>query len=340
MQIAADTLTREQGRCAGHGLDARQPCLHPAHMEAIVAFLDILGFKDYVATDIAAAGRLLGAHSTTLIRLEDQLHHPPSRYDDPGCRDLAQRHALDSFQQFLPMSDSIVIVGTPPEPFVEQLSTFLVDAFQIEGHAFAHPDDPASPIRQNMEILSLSGLSETKCNWFPALWRGGISYGQVEIATLPTIHNNCPKCAVVPFGSAVVEAVKLEGSGKGPRLFCSAKVAERVSGTAARLLVPCEACKGYEILWPASVFTPTNDPEIEKPEFIDLFLSARTLWISQVGTTVEPHYWEFLRLICRSAFHWASQTKASPNVLEYISAKIQEHVLPDHSSKLLSEKLR
>lgn len=309
-------------------------------MKGIVAFLDILGFSEYVATDIAAASCLLGAHSTTLTRLEDQLHHPPDQYADPSCRELAHRNALDSFHHFLPSSDSILIVGTDPNLFVEQLSTFLVDAFILEGHAFADPDDPSSPTIQNIKTFCASGVSETKANWFPALWRGGVTYGEVELATLPMIRDNWPKCAPVAFGSAVVEAVGLEKSGKGPRLFCSPTVAERALGNAKRLLIPCNECDGSEILWPASVFTPTNDPEVEKSEFMKMFPPARSLWLSRIGTKVEQHYWEFIRLICRSAFHWASQVNAPSTVTDYISTKIEEHILPEYSSRLLSARLR
>jgi len=336
MWINSGTISDLGYRRVDHG----QTCFHSRGMEAIVAFLDVLGFSEYVTTDIAAASELLGAHTTTLIRLEDQLHHPPEKYSDPGSRELAHRHAVDSFLHFLPMSDSIVIVGNNPELFVEQLSTFLVDAFMLQGHAFAHPDEPATPTAQNMKTFSPSGVSEAKANWFPALWRGGVSFGKVEVATLPMIRDHWPKCAAVAFGSAVVEAVGLEKSGKGPRLFCSPVVAEHAHGNAKPLLVPCNESHRAEILWPLSVFTPTNDPEVEKTEFLDLFLSARALWLSKIGTKVEQHYWEFIRLICRSAFHWASHVNAPPTVVEYISTKIKEHILPEYSSKLLADKLR
>lgn len=309
-------------------------------MEAIVTYLDILGFKEYVATDIVGASRLLGAHQTTLTRLHDQLHNPPNKYSDAECRDLAHRHLADSFQHFLPFSDSIFIIGTDPSLLVEQLSTFLVDAFMLEGHAFAQPDEPSSPTKQRMTVFDVCGTGQRIEHWFPALWRGGVTFGDVHVSTIPMIHDHWPRCGPVPFGKAVVEAVGLEGSGKGPRLFCSEAAAERISGQTTRLVISCEECRCKEILWPVSKFTMTNDPEVEKSEFLDLFLPARSLWLSKVGTNVEQHYWEFLRLICRSALHWANHVNAGPSVIDYMSAKIREHILPEYSSKLLLGKLR
>jgi hypothetical protein len=305
-------------------------------MKKIITFLDLLGFSEYCRLDASGAARLLEAQKTTLqTKFSDQ----EIRYTDLQCQRLASCNAVTSFEYFLPFSDSIFIIASDADLFVQQISTFLVDAFLLHGHTFAHADNPNNPTVQRIKVFSTSGVHETEEQWFPCLWRGGVTFGEVNFANVPIINKGTQAHSPIAFGTGIVDAVGLEKSGKGPRLFCSKEISNIPKMHKHPFVVECIECKGYEILWPCAVFNEKGNPDTEATTFLDLFLPAKTLWVSKIGTLVEQHYWEYLRLIIRSALHWAKTVNALPDVRKIIISKAEENILPNCSSSLLVQRL-
>lgn len=274
-------------------------------MEGVFAFLDLLGFSEYVRTDLVGAALLLESQRTTLnTRLDDANVY--QRNGTPLSA-LAADHLVTSFDHFLPFSDSIFIASATPDQFVRQLATFLASAFTFTGHTFSFPADPAHPERVGIRRFGATGASEEQENWYPALWRGGLSFGRVELLGTHALADGERIEVPMLVGAPVVEAVRLEkNSGKGPRLFCAPTFKEHL--TDANVLpyfVPVAEKACDEFLWPAFLFHDHDKPLLELHQTQELLSPAINLWNAKRATNVVDHYFEFVRLIARSAIKWA-----------------------------------
>ena len=139
-------------------------------MDKCVAYLDILGFGNFTRSDPQAALELISDyHAIITSRITDDKLHPPDSYPNE-LRRLASQRSVDSFECFLPYSDSIFIVAQDADRFLPQLSTFLIHSFTFTAHMFdaaSRPDDPTAFERGGRQHL------------YPLLFRSGVSYGGV-----------------------------------------------------------------------------------------------------------------------------------------------------------------
>ena len=141
-----------------------------------------------------------------------------------------------------------------------------------------------------------------------------MSFGRFECVGSHGIINGSRVDTPLLIGEAVVRAVTMEKPGdqealrKGPRLFCDPSVRSAV--TDPRLLTLLVSVPGIpdceEFLWPAFLYHASSHPENELFELHDLLRPAVALWRSKQGTRVESHYFEFVRLLCRSSLAWAT----------------------------------
>ena len=291
---------------------ALQPAAnYPCRMNGIFVFLDILGFKSYVDADLVGAALMLESQRNILsVGLSDT-----AWYKNHGTiPDAFQaEHLTTTFHHFLPFSDSLCIASAQPDQFLPQLAHFLISTFCFTAHAYEQNRTGFPPENIKIAVIGLSGVTERR-NWFPVLWRGGISFGQFECVDSQGIINGQKREAPLLIGEAVVRAVNMEKPGnqeslrKGPRLFCDPYVRAAVTDTRLlTLLVPVPGIPNCEeFLWPAFLYNATGQPENELLQLHDLLRPAVALWRSKQGTKYECHYFEFIRLICRSALTWAA----------------------------------
>jgi len=230
-------------------------------MDAVFAYIDLLGFSEYTRNDLPGAARLLDTHRETLAnRLEDARTYATTRIVPAG---IALDNLVTSFDHFLPFSDSIFIASKAPDLFVRQLATFLIQEFRFTGHAYAFPDDLLRPEEVKIHVAG-TGLKEIE-NWFPGLWRGGLAYGQIESVPTNGISDGKPISLPLLVGPPILTAVRLEkSSGQGPRLFCEAGFKDRLTDVEIRryfVPVPGKACD--EFLWPIFLFGEGGRPKSE-----------------------------------------------------------------------------
>lgn len=280
-------------------------------MEGLFVYLDLLGFSNYVRTDLIGAARMLESQRDILnVGLSDA-----AWYQSHGATpDTFQaEHLTTSFHHFLPFSDSLCIASTQPDLFLPQLANFLISAFGFTGHHYEQNQTGRPPENLDIPVIGLGGITYERQNWFPVLWRGGMSAGRFERVGSHGIIDDVRIDTPLLIGDAVVRAVKMEKPGndenlrKGPRLFCDPLV--RAAVTDARLhafLVPVPGIADCEeFLWPAFLFHSSAHPEYELFKLHELLGPAVALLRSKMGTAVESHYLEFVRLLCRSALSWA-----------------------------------
>lgn len=103
------------------------------------------------------------------------------------------------------------VISDQPDLLLKQLSRFLIDNFELTSNAFSHPEEPDDPSAVTIRTLSFQGVvSQIRSRWFPLLFRGGTSYGDVITRRLTAIIDAVPNSVINIAGTAIVNAVGLE----------------------------------------------------------------------------------------------------------------------------------
>ena len=193
----------------------------------VVAFLDILGFSNYATQSPADAMNLLyNYHALIKQKIVNQKVRDTRDNIEEELKPLIEQRSIDSFECFLPFSDSIFITSNDSDKFAKQLSSFLLDCFSFTSSAYANPENNENPtqVTINTHEIDKNGKinhGTKSANWYPLFFRCGISYGIVGNAEINSIIDTKVDSVTTIVGPAVVEAVGLEKAGKGPRVFCS-----------------------------------------------------------------------------------------------------------------------
>ena len=259
----------------------------------IVTFLDLLAFSNHVRENTKDALSAFTTYKTILqTKIIDSTIHPPSSYPDSLTQDLATRSAIDSFNYFLPFSDSAFILADNPNLFLKQLGSFILHCFNFTSREYKKPKDPANPTKVTYEFNN--ALIEE--NWYPTLFRGGIAFGEaIPIELTGIVKNKETKIANLA-GKAVVKAVQLESKIKGPRIIFEKDLFEKLDVPTKVYVSETEVKGYYELLWPGFLYIPSNGA-LEITSFSDLFLPAVNLWKAYNHTPYSEHYFKFVELV-------------------------------------------
>jgi hypothetical protein len=269
-------------------------------MEQAVAYLDLLAFSNHVRENTQDALMAFTTYRTILeTKLIDDITHPPSSYSNPILQDLATRHSVNSFNHFLPFSDSVFISSEDPDLFLQQLGSFVLHCFTFTSLQYQHPENASDPIRvSNTSITKDKEGREikTEANWYPTLFRGGIAWGEAIPIELMGIVKNKPQKIANLAGKAVVRAVGLESKIKGPRIVFEKDLYERLNPQTKVYVIETEVKGLYELLWPAFHYIPTNGAS-EINRFYELFTPSVNLWQAYNHTPFSEHYFKFVELV-------------------------------------------
>jgi hypothetical protein len=283
-----------------------------AKPEKVVAFLDLLGFSEAVSGDLPGAVRLLQDYAgaiTDALRDGTRKVEETDESATPESRRLMELMTVNSFENLLPMSDSVFVVASDASKFILQLSHFLMTCFQFRLNAFANPEQTQNPMAVTTRAFLYSGeqsrMETEQQRWWPVLFRGGISVGKCQLLEMPTIADNESKKCRNLIGEAVVQAVKLEKLAKGPRILCSLEIQKGLQVAAAayvgQSLLGEKDC--VELYWPMAMFEDTSS-------MADAINNHLREWIQGVANLylhfrdnqrVCVHYEAYLRLLVASA---------------------------------------
>lgn len=272
-----------------------------------VAFLDLLGFSNTVTRSAEEALSMLHSYNSILhFGIVDSQLHPSSGYIQE-LQDLAKRNSMESFIDFLPFSDSIFITSENCSDFLSQLGSFLEKSFHLTSRFYAYPENKQDPIETHSIGVTddgKGGLTVVKklCRIPPALFRGGVAYGEVNaINPISLIEGNRTKGYIL-VGEAVVKAVGMEKTVKGPRIVFGQDVYEQLDAQ-VRLYTRSlpEDSSLFELLWPGMSFILENPLENEFSHFADMFTPAYNLWFYYKNDkAVSVQYERFIELIVAS----------------------------------------
>jgi hypothetical protein len=275
-----------------------------------VAFLDLLGFSNHVRNaQLSAFQMLFSANDVFSSRAYD----PPWDACSPQLQPITRRNGIDCIDTFLPMSDSIFVIGHDANVFLDQLSSFLHETFGFFSHAYTKASSEKSPITVCEKHLSLDEnrvpkIAEKLMEWFPLVFRGGIDFDDVITYAATGIGlDKKPFQTPNVAGKAVVNAVKLETcGGKGPKLYLSKSFIGQLDPTHLQMVVTDGIKPHY--LWPAHELIHAKDFVSDLREQCFDFLApvfALWQWYHTQDPGVADHYLEFMRLTIASYLYAA-----------------------------------
>lgn len=275
-----------------------------------VAFLDLLGFSNTVTRSAEDALSMLQSYNSILhFGIIDSSVNPSSSYPSE-LKELAKRNSTESFNDFLPFSDSIFITSENCSDFLMQLGGFLTKAFHFTAHIYAYPEDEKDPTAyHNVGVEKDKDGNykaiEIPCRVPPALFRGGVAFGDVNIVTPSGLLNGKRINSHALMGEAVVRAVRMEKKVKGPRVLFDNSVFELLDEITRLYCRPLpEDSDFYELLWPGMAYILENRSSFdgEFTHFYDVFNPAYNLWnYYKKDKEVGVHYERFIELIIASA---------------------------------------
>ncbi|MBO7143662.1 MAG: hypothetical protein J6W13_02425 [Salinivirgaceae bacterium] len=255
----------------------------------IVAYIDLLGTKERVKNNpIKKAVEPIESYIKVLdTKIVEEKNHPV-KYYEKELQELAKQRSIDSFDYFLPFSDSIFLMSKDCNSFIKQLGSFVMNSFSIT----TNPADAANIGR------------------YPALFRGGVAYEDARPINLIRIVKNKPSIVEALTGRAVVQAVEFEEEKgvKGPRLFFDKTVYDQLDDdTRDYCRITPEKHDLYEILWPAFNYIKHSEPQHDKLEIDEIrkmLKPSYNLWKVYNNTDCSIHYYNLIELIIASTIQF------------------------------------
>lgn len=294
----------------------------------VVAFLDLLGFSHLINDDTEAAYYNLELFNHAIeVRIRDSV-----KLSNSGDNDFFENQLLTSFKHMISISDSLIIGSTKADLFLRQLSCFVARLFIDYSNRFEQPF-------LNIKSVKREGFGhiDENHNVFPILFRGGISFGD-DVNFFPELYiNDIDKKEIEKYkyglnvrGRSYVEAVNLEGAGKGPRLFCNKKFIDMLSDDNKNAIRIVDKEKNlYEIVWTyyaCEVSKCSSNKMNNVIERINQLLLPRVINLYRFyqNSICKNHYVEFVKLSCRGIKKYALDNKLDMNSVDrLINTRLQ-----------------
>lgn len=302
------------------------------------AYIDILGFKNFVQENSEGALKLLQNYQMQLNFFIEE--SKGGEYLTP--------YKGDSFKYLIliPFSDCIFFYSDNPSAFALQLANFINGSFSFTSNTFVSPEDESYPenvTERGVEIVDGKPVIRSyPSKWYPLLFRGGIGHGDAKVFELYGIQNGAMTKTPFVFGNSVIEAVQMETieqkngiKVKGPRILCTKEYYNKLDTRAKKIVHPAFDFQGYyELNWTAIHYVMTDNlnywfvEQLLNNDFNNIFCPAASLYRAYRNNSIsEPHYRNFLKLIVRGLYHYLEETEYWQIAEKHIITKINEEEL-------------
>ncbi len=281
-------------------------------MKQVCAFLDLLGYSNYMNSNFSDAFELIENYTHILhtgIKLDGQ---------------------YNSFKYVIPFSDSIFIISEKTDDFIEDISRFLLDNFYLTSNEYTHPIDPSEPTKVIIKKARISRdgkftVNDIEARWYPGIFRGGITFDEVKTFVQIGVNNYSLYDQINLAGRGVVKAVSLEKQGRGPRIFCDHEFIKLLSSEKRKKFIHGNN-NITEILWPVAAYIDSNtDYHIELVNgFSKLFYPVLSLWKAYESTPAGIVYFNFLNLIVFSTIKYFTDRNYREDAIRFIKEKLEE----------------
>lgn len=276
----------------------------------IVAFLDLLGFSNLLESDLKIAIDNLNLFNNTIFcKKIDEKHYEKAR-------------SVSSFSYVKSVSDSLILGSDNPDLFIIQLCDYFTTVYIESTVPFRNEFTDIKEVSSDRNTTIVREGNKIEINSkgaFPVLFRGGISFGDEcpFFEENQIINGKMVKGALNVTGPTYLKAVQLEKSGKGPRLFCDKKVADKINDKSIIKEVNAEKSI-YEIIWTVRACEKLGcspgiliDNSVYKTLVNPALNLYRYYWNyyyhseNKEGKKIIKQYEELVRLVCRGSLIYA-----------------------------------
>jgi len=308
-------------------------------VERFVVFLDLLGFATFMSHDKEGAIRLLWNYETILAtkKIEDNLH-PVTSYEQ-SLQSLAEKRSINSFEYFLPFSDSLIVTSTAEEAdvFLKQIGSFILDSFLFTARAYKAGGEATTVDMTHLVDEGNGSFRKiiVKEQWFPVLFRGGMTYGDAEVLEKTALYSGKAGSSYCVAGGAMIDAVILEKKYEGPGLVFNEFVYKKIRDKDFIARYVGTHDHAYELFWPGLYFIDGNNATTEKLKFAELFIPAVNLWKLYSHLECSPKYFYFIKLVIRSTFAFFKERLKEAEIEEMVRHYIVKEGIQAKVNELL-----
>lgn len=272
--------------------------------EKYICYIDILGFSNYILENEHcdyAVDILNNVNFVLNTRIIDQKTLFKQGFEE-RLNPLIERTSVDTFDDYLALSDSVFITSNKCNLFIKQISTFLMECFLLRADRYRNPEDENEPTRVTVMKYDLHNgeITQQSVLWYPILFRGGISFGEVIRGENYMLCDGAIKKMPNLIGKGVVRAVNLEKSGKGPHLFIDDSVEEHLSDEMKQFV--WKDSKSKYVLWPVFHYIWENEYDSVLCDFKNDLAACINLWKAYRDRQYSDHYYKLVKLIIQSFF--------------------------------------
>lgn len=308
----------------------------------IVGFLDLLGFSQLLDVSIEVAFDNVNSFNDAIkTRVLDNKLHPMEEYkkndpDNQHFQEFVEKSAVTSFEYLISFSDSLILGSNDVELFIKQLCNLVASLYIYSSEPFRRPFQDVFSVESN-KTASYENGTLRKHNAFPILFRGGLSVGNdCAFFKENSIQKGKFCCdGYNVFGKTYLNAVKLEHSDKGPRLFCDKSVVDSMQN---KRIVRAVNEHIFEIVWTIEGCEATGYCSSDLWRYVSDGIHSKLLpaainFVKFYGLHKEyahilPQYEGLLRLICCGIVKYAKdKCNRGEKALEYINKILHENKL-------------
>ncbi len=262
--------------------------------EYACCFLDLLGFSSYTLNyDVLDSVRLIENYATIFQH-----------------RVIAKN--FKSFEYFHPASDSLFIISRDYDNFIKDLSEFCEQAYHIASQPYMFPENPTNVAEVTVPVITPSGIYKKKEHWFPTIFSGGVSFGEIAIFTQES-YNAGVSIQVPNFvGEGITKSVHVGQGQHGSRIILDDNVVQKLSSsTKDKYVLTHDGIN--DLLWPAAYFIDSNTVENNIVNGINEMFETFLKFYNQYknNAKLEIVYFNTLKIIAFSLIQYMNYRNAT-----------------------------
>jgi hypothetical protein len=263
-------------------------------MEKYVIYLDILGFTNIVEASLEIAAVML-SDVNEIFRIQSK--------DGTQYNTTDTEYSTSAFDEFIVMSDSIIVSSKIPCLMLMQISEFMGRCLDLSVATYSNNNYSYTNMNPvTTELKDINGNTTLVPN-LPILFRGSGAWGDIYS---PKVFGKVSGNSVGTYniiGNGFVQAYKSERSGfKGPRLVLSKEFYENLKCDKLKHLFIQQKPDTYEFLWFYTIYCEMNGAECEIKKINRYLVYAIDLrdYYNAKNKKLVVHYNELICLIVHS----------------------------------------
>lgn len=262
--------------------------------EYACCFLDLLGFSSYTLNyDVQDSVRLIENYATI--------------FQHRGIAD-----DFKSFEYFHPASDSLFIISRDYDNFIKDLCEFCEQAYHIASQPYMMPANLDDVAEVTVPVIITSGVYKRKEHWFPTIFSGGVSFGEIAFFTQESYYAG--KLMLVPnfVGEGITKSVHVGQGQHGSRIILDDNVVKKLSlSTKDKYVLTHDGIN--DLLWPAAYFIDANTVENNIVNGINEIFEAFLKFYNQYKNDekLEAVYFNTLKIIAFSLIQYMNYRNAT-----------------------------